>query len=189
MNVIGWSRGLEVTVGGEGVVSHAGLALLRMLADRTGLSSGLSKALAQPRVLVHDRGRVLADVAAAIADADPGRRWSGRLGAFNEEVSLETVGGVFCWRPTRPSWPAQMSDSERRFASAEARLGLGGLLASLPCRWVNHPSRTAEAEYKPLQCFYGSKARTSTGCCEIPALRATIDAAVAEHTSGPTTSG
>jgi len=49
-------------------VSHAGLALLRHLADKTGLTGGLSAALATPRVLVHDRGRVLADLACAIAD-------------------------------------------------------------------------------------------------------------------------
>ncbi len=68
MNVTGWSRGLEVTGGGEGVVSHAGLALLRHLADKTGLTAGLSRALASPRLLVHDRGRVLADLACAVAD-------------------------------------------------------------------------------------------------------------------------
>jgi hypothetical protein len=67
-NVTGWSRGLEVSGGGQGVVSHAGLALLRHLADRTGLTGGLSRALATPRILVHDRGRVLADLACAIAD-------------------------------------------------------------------------------------------------------------------------
>ena len=49
-------------------MSHAGLALLRGLADTTGLTAGLSKALASPRLLVHDRGRVLADLACAIAD-------------------------------------------------------------------------------------------------------------------------
>jgi hypothetical protein len=68
VNVTGWSRGLEVTGGGTGVVSHAGLALLRHLADRTGLAGGLSRALTTPRMLVHDRGRVLADLACAIAD-------------------------------------------------------------------------------------------------------------------------
>ena len=68
MNVTGWSRGLEVTGGGRGVVSHAGLALLRHLADKTGLTVGLSAALATPRILVHDRGRVAADLACAIAD-------------------------------------------------------------------------------------------------------------------------
>ncbi len=68
MNVTGWSRGLEVSGGGEGVVSHAGLALLRHLTDKTGLTGGLSRALASRRLLVHDRGRVLADLACAIAD-------------------------------------------------------------------------------------------------------------------------
>src|SRR5256884_1854688 len=68
VNVTGWSRGLEVTGGGTGVVSHAGLALLRHLADKTGLTGGLSAALATPRILVHDRGRVVADLACAIAD-------------------------------------------------------------------------------------------------------------------------
>ena len=68
MNATGWSRGLEVTPDGQGIVSHAGLVLLRKLADKTGLTGGLSKALASGRVLVHDRGRVLADLACAIAD-------------------------------------------------------------------------------------------------------------------------
>lgn len=68
MNVTGWSRGLEVTADGEGIVSHAGLALLRHLADKSGLTAGLSRALASTRVLVHDRGRVVVDLACAIAD-------------------------------------------------------------------------------------------------------------------------
>ena len=68
MNAIAWSRRLEVTGGGTGVVAHAGLVLLRGLADRTGLTRGLPVALASDRLLAHDRGRVLADLACAIAD-------------------------------------------------------------------------------------------------------------------------
>ncbi|MDQ3764238.1 MAG: transposase [Actinomycetota bacterium] len=68
MHVTGWSKGLEVTADGEGIVSHAGLALLRQLADKTGLTGGLSRALARSRLLVHDRDRVIADLACAIAD-------------------------------------------------------------------------------------------------------------------------
>jgi hypothetical protein len=33
-SVTGWSKGLEVTGGGQGVVSRAGLVLLRPLADK-----------------------------------------------------------------------------------------------------------------------------------------------------------
>jgi hypothetical protein len=35
MHATGWSRGLEVSGGGQGVVSHAGLVLLRHLADKS----------------------------------------------------------------------------------------------------------------------------------------------------------
>ena len=68
MNTTGWVKGLQVTADGTGIVSHAGVALIRALADKTGLTTGLSKALASRRLLVHDRGRVLADLACAIAD-------------------------------------------------------------------------------------------------------------------------
>ena len=68
MHVTGWSKRLEVTADGEGIVSHAGLVLLRQLADKTGLTGGLSGALASERLLIHDRARVVADLACAIAD-------------------------------------------------------------------------------------------------------------------------
>jgi hypothetical protein len=68
VNTTGWLKGLRVTGDGTGVVSHAGVALVRALSDATGLTGGLSKALASERLLVHDRGRVLADLACAIAD-------------------------------------------------------------------------------------------------------------------------
>ncbi|MGH3164075.1 MAG: hypothetical protein ACRDOC_19505, partial [Streptosporangiaceae bacterium] len=54
LNVTGRSRGLEVSGGGAVVVSHAELALLRLLADKTGPAGGLSRALATARILVHD---------------------------------------------------------------------------------------------------------------------------------------
>lgn len=68
MNTTGWLKGLRVTAGGTGIVSHAGVALIRALADNTGLTGGLSRALVSERLLVHDRGRVMADLACAIAD-------------------------------------------------------------------------------------------------------------------------
>ena len=68
MNVTAWAGGLEVTGDGTGIVSHAGLGLLRRLADKTGLTRGLSRALFSGRLVHHDRGRVLADSSCAIAD-------------------------------------------------------------------------------------------------------------------------
>jgi hypothetical protein len=37
VNTTGWLKGLQVTADGTGIVSHAGVALLRALADNTGL--------------------------------------------------------------------------------------------------------------------------------------------------------
>jgi hypothetical protein len=68
VNTTGWLKGLRVTADGTGIVSHAGVALVRALADNIGPTAGLSRALASGRLLVHDRGRVLADLACAIAD-------------------------------------------------------------------------------------------------------------------------
>lgn len=64
-----WSAGLSVTADGVGVVAHAGSVGLRLLADRTGLTSELSKAMSRRSFSpVHDRGQVLVDVAVMLAD-------------------------------------------------------------------------------------------------------------------------
>jgi DDE family transposase len=65
----GWSADLVVSDGGRNLVSRAGTAALRMLADQVGLTSNLSEALARPDTTpVHDRGRVIVDVGVSIAD-------------------------------------------------------------------------------------------------------------------------
>lgn len=65
----GWARDLRVRVAGNGVVSHVGSAMVRLLGDKVGLTDALSKALTvrgfHPDI---DRGRVLADLAVAVAD-------------------------------------------------------------------------------------------------------------------------
>ncbi len=59
-----------VSTGGKGVVAHAGARLLCDLADDLGLTDGLSAAMAptKRRRRGHDRGRVLVDLAVALAD-------------------------------------------------------------------------------------------------------------------------
>ncbi|MDQ6806595.1 MAG: IS1380 family transposase [Actinomycetota bacterium] len=61
---------VEVTADGEGLVSHAGVALLVELSDRAGLTEALSDVLADTRERrsAHDPGRVLRDVAVMLAD-------------------------------------------------------------------------------------------------------------------------
>lgn len=86
MHVTGWSRDLSVDIGGRDVINHAGAAALRLLADRTGLTGGLSRALARRGFLsVHDRGRVLADTAVLIAD---GARVMSELAILRDQAEL-----------------------------------------------------------------------------------------------------
>jgi len=61
---------VEVTSDGEGLVSHAGSALLAGLAEKTGLTRALSRELGgvRRRRGRHDPGRVIADLAVMLAD-------------------------------------------------------------------------------------------------------------------------
>lgn len=61
---------VEVTADGEGLVSHAGTALLAELAERSGLTQALSRALAptRERRSQHDPGRVVRDLALTLCD-------------------------------------------------------------------------------------------------------------------------
>ncbi|HWN60817.1 MAG TPA: hypothetical protein VNO25_09125, partial [Streptosporangiaceae bacterium] len=114
-NATAWSRGLEVTGGGTGVVSHAGLVLLRQLADRTGLTAGLSAALPSP-LGGHDRGRVFCDLACAIADGarviSDFRVMSDQGELFGRVASVPTV-----WRTLKEIASAG-SRVERRITAA-----------------------------------------------------------------------
>jgi hypothetical protein len=113
-----WSAGLSVTGDGTGVVAHAGSVGLRMLADRTGLTGEVSKALARRSFTpVHDRGRVLVDVAVmladggeAIADIDVLRHQNQVLGSV---ASAPTV-----WRTLDELTPAAL----RKIGTARARV-------------------------------------------------------------------
>ena len=66
----GRSFTVDVAADGEGLVSHAGAALLAETADRTGLTPELSRALAglRERRGRHDPGRVIRDLAVMLAD-------------------------------------------------------------------------------------------------------------------------
>jgi Transposase DDE domain group 1 len=61
---------VDVVPDGDGLVSHAGAALLAEAADRLGLTESLSRALAPMRERrgKHDRGRVVRDLAVMLAD-------------------------------------------------------------------------------------------------------------------------
>ena len=63
-------RRVRVSADGVGVVSHAGVGMLREVADLTGLIGSVTEVLADTYQgpWVHEPGRVFADLAVAVAD-------------------------------------------------------------------------------------------------------------------------
>ncbi len=110
MDSMAWSKGLDVETGGHGVVSHIGSAATRLLADRAGLTGRLSGALARRGFSpVHDRGRVLTDLAVAIAD---GATTIGEIGTLRHqgEPFGPVASDTTAWRhgghwPDATAWP------------------------------------------------------------------------------------
>jgi hypothetical protein len=90
---------VTATADGEGVVSHAGSRLLADVADRTTLTAELSEALAvlrKPRAR-HDPGRVLVDMAVAVAD---GARTISDVAVLADQAELfgPVASDSTCWR-------------------------------------------------------------------------------------------
>ncbi|GAA0946708.1 MvdC/MvdD family ATP grasp protein [Nonomuraea longicatena] len=76
------------------------------------------------------------------------RGWTGTITTPHAVIDLEGITAIY-YRQSQPfSFPAGLSEPERRFVTVETRFGLGGVLMSLPARWVSHPSHTADAEYR-----------------------------------------
>ena len=116
-DVTSWSKDLTVEIGGHDVINHAGAAALRLIADRSGLTTGLSRALARPGfVPVHDRGRVLADTAVLIAD---GGRVLSDLATLRDQAELfgPVASDPTLWRALNEIGQPQ----RRRIAAARAR--------------------------------------------------------------------
>ena len=84
---------VEVTADGEGLVSHAGSALLAQIADKSGLTKALSLRLEglKQRRSGHDPGRVVRDLAVMLAD---GGDCLADLGAVRDQDALFRGGRV-----------------------------------------------------------------------------------------------
>lgn len=76
--------------------------------------------------------------------------WLGTLESSSRAASFSDVTGIYHRRPTGFEFPPGMPEAEQRWAAAEARMGLGGVLSAMTC-WLNHPARIAAAEFKPVQ--------------------------------------
>ncbi|MBW1601632.1 ATP-grasp ribosomal peptide maturase [Streptomyces sp. JJ66] len=84
------------------------------------------------------------------ARLDPGQdSWCGLWRGEHRNLDLGSVRAVYYRRPGRFRLDPRMAADSVRWADSEARAGLGGVLASLRCAWVNHPWRSALAEFSP----------------------------------------
>ncbi len=80
-----------------------------------------------------------------------GGQWTGTLHTSRRRIVLEKLRSIWYRSPSAFRFHTGMSATERHWAMNEAKYGLGGILASLPVLWVNHPNRNAAAAYKPVQ--------------------------------------
>jgi ATP-grasp ribosomal peptide maturase len=72
-------------------------------------------------------------------------------------IDLQAVRSVYYRRPSPYKSPAALSDHDGRFAVDQARHGMGGVLANVQARWVNHIWRALEADFKPTQLAVAEK--------------------------------
>jgi glutathione synthase/RimK-type ligase-like ATP-grasp enzyme len=93
---------------------------------------------------------------------------------------LGDIRSIWYRNPAAFRFPDGMSDVERGHAHREARLGLGGVLATLPVLWVNNPNRAADAMYKPVQLTTA----TACGLAVPPTLVTNLPEAVSEFAQG-----
>ena len=108
------------------------------------------------------------------ARAGESRGWHGRLETPTRIAPFEDARSLYYRRPSGFAFP-HLTEQDGRFAIAQARYGLGGVLAHLPgCLYVNHPNRIGDAEYKPA----GLAVAVAVGF-DVPATLITNDPAAA----------
>ncbi|WP_245737964.1 MvdC/MvdD family ATP grasp protein [Streptomyces sparsogenes] len=77
-------------------------------------------------------------------------QWNGVLATEQRSVELSDIKAVYWNRPGMFRFPS-LSEADEHYARGAARIGFGGVLASLDAPFMNHPSRATYAEFKPQQ--------------------------------------
>ncbi|MEU5878621.1 MvdC/MvdD family ATP grasp protein [Spirillospora sp. NPDC047279] len=67
------------------------------------------------------------------------------------EIDLDDLSAVWYRRPTAFDFGPDMGEAEKQFARREAMQGVGGILRSTNCLWVNRPDVDGVSELKPYQ--------------------------------------
>lgn len=130
---------MKVSDDGQGVVSHAGVGMLRELADLTGLSAQVTAALADTYrgQWIYEPGAVFADLAAAVADGadcidSVGQRCGDREHVFGAAASTTTM-----WRLVDSRIDAaHLPDIRAARAHARAAAWAAGA-APAPGQWLH----------------------------------------------------
>lgn len=120
-------RRAKVTTGGEGLVSHVGTGLLAELADRSGLTEGLSVAMGDCGISwhTHDPGVVLTHMAVAIAD---GADCLSKLAVLRNQEALfgPVASHATAWRAMEAVSAAELRAIDIARASARAAVWAAG---------------------------------------------------------------
>lgn len=91
-----------------------------------------------------------ASLVASLANGD--RETTMRIeSSIGKPVDLGKVASIWHRRPRDFTFSSDLDPDARRFARDEALYGVGGVLRSVDCTWVNHPEREVSAGYKPFQ--------------------------------------
>jgi ATP-grasp ribosomal peptide maturase len=96
--------------------------------------------------------------------------WDGTIVLRDRSIHFDQISSIWYRRPTPFELDPTLTPAGQQFASAEARMALGGILRSIDCLWVNHPEKMVTADYKPFQLTVAGDCRL-----EIPASLITND--------------
>src|SRR5436190_13265053 len=166
------NRTLQVLADGTSVVSRAGSAVLGELADRLGLTAGLSQAMAptRERRSAHDPGRVLRDLAVMLAD---GGDCLADLGAIRDQVELfgQVASDATAWRVIGAVDAERLADVRAARAAARTRAWAAGARPAQIVLDIDSTLVTAHSDkegaaptykrgygFQPLVCFLGGEA-------------------------------
>jgi hypothetical protein len=120
-------RRVKVTTDGEGLVSHAGTALLAEMADRSGLTRALSVAMGDCGIAwhTHDPGVVLTHLAVAIAD---GADCLSKLAVLRTQEALfgPVASHASAWRAVEAVTSVELTGIDAARAAARARIWAAG---------------------------------------------------------------
>lgn len=127
------------------------MAVLILASDHDLTADRLVNALDERGAVVHRVNTRWFPAQLSITARLRGGRWVGTMTTPHRVIDLEQITAVWYRAPEAFELSPELSGPERFHASMEAKYGLGGVLASLPVFWCSHPSRLADAAYKPVQ--------------------------------------